>query len=92
VELGQVQDPKTRHDPKQHTGIKKQKPICLTLIHIMPAISDNTSMTMIPAIPLPATHALRKLGPDLALAGRKRGLSTADIAGRLFISRDTLWR
>ena len=44
------------------------------------------------AIPLPATHALRKLGRDLALARRKRGISTADMAARLFVSRDTLWR
>jgi transcriptional regulator with XRE-family HTH domain len=49
-------------------------------------------MTWISAIPLPATRALRKLGSDLALARRKRGLSTADMAGRLFVSRDTLWR
>jgi transcriptional regulator with XRE-family HTH domain len=44
------------------------------------------------SIPLPATHALRKLGRDLALARRKRGISTDDMAVRLFISRDTLWR
>ena len=44
------------------------------------------------AIPLPATHALRKLGRDLALARRKRGISTSDMAARLFVSRDTLWR
>ena len=44
------------------------------------------------AIPLPAAHALRKLGRDLALARRKRGISTADMAARLFVSRDTLWR
>jgi transcriptional regulator with XRE-family HTH domain len=43
-------------------------------------------------MPLPATHALRKLGRDLALARRKRGISTADMANRLFVSRDTLWR
>jgi transcriptional regulator with XRE-family HTH domain len=43
-------------------------------------------------IPLPAAHALRKLGRDLALARRKRGISTADMAARLFVSRDTLWR
>ncbi|MHB9008569.1 MAG: helix-turn-helix transcriptional regulator [Limisphaerales bacterium] len=49
-------------------------------------MSDPTAM------PLPAAHALRKLGRDLALARRKRGLSTADMAGRLFVSRDTLWR
>ncbi len=44
------------------------------------------------SIPLPAIHALRKLGRDLALARRKRGLSTSDMAARLFVSRDTLWR
>lgn len=44
------------------------------------------------SIPLPAGHALRKLGRDLALARRKRGISTADMASRLFVSRDTLWR
>src|SRR6266446_9276683 len=44
------------------------------------------------SIPLPAAHALRKLGRDLALARRKRGLSTSDMAARLFVSRDTLWR
>jgi transcriptional regulator with XRE-family HTH domain len=49
-------------------------------------------MSTTPAIPLPAAHALRKLGRDLALARRKRGLATADMAERLFVSRDTLWR
>ncbi len=44
------------------------------------------------SIPLPTVHALRKLGRDLALARRKRGISTADMAERLFVSRDTLWR
>ena len=41
---------------------------------------------------MPASHALRKLGRDLALARRKRGISTNDMASRLFVSRDTLWR
>ena len=45
-----------------------------------------------PSIPLPAAHALLKLGRDLALARRKRGISTADMAERLLVSRDTLWR
>jgi len=49
-------------------------------------------MTESRAMPLPAAHALRKLGRDLALARRKRGISTADMASRLFVSRDTLWR
>ena len=44
------------------------------------------------SIPLPAAHALRKLGRDLALARRKRGISTSDMAARLFVGRNTLWR
>ena len=43
-------------------------------------------------MPLPAAQALRKLGRDLALGRRKRGISTSDMANRLFVSRDTLWR
>jgi transcriptional regulator with XRE-family HTH domain len=43
-------------------------------------------------LPLPALHALRKLGRDLSLARRKRGISTQDMAERLFVSRGTLWR
>src|SRR5579864_4412728 len=49
-------------------------------------------MSLAQTIPLPAAHALRKLGRDLALARRKRGIATADMAARLFVSRDTLWR
>ena len=49
-------------------------------------------MSKTSSMPLPATQALRKLGRDLALARRKRGLSTNDMAARLFVSRDTLWR
>jgi transcriptional regulator with XRE-family HTH domain len=49
-------------------------------------------MSKIASMPLPATHALRKLGRDLALARRKRRFSTNDMASRLFVSRDTLWR
>jgi len=44
------------------------------------------------SMPLPAERALRKLGRDLALARRKRGISTNDMAARLFVSRATLWR
>jgi transcriptional regulator with XRE-family HTH domain len=47
---------------------------------------------MVASMPLPAVHALRKLGRDLALARRKRRISTSDMAARLFVSRDTLWR
>lgn len=49
-------------------------------------MSDKTSL------PIPAGHALRKLGRDIAVARRKRRISTADMAARLFVSRDTLWR
>ncbi len=49
-------------------------------------------MTSMTAIPLPARTALRKLGRELALARRKRGISTRDMAARLFVSLDTLWR
>lgn len=49
-------------------------------------------MPSVTSIPLPVAHALRKLGRDLSLARRKRGISTADMASRLFVSRDTLWR
>ncbi len=58
----------------------------------MSAIQDIIAMLKTSSIPLPAAHALRKLGRDLALARRKRGISTSDMAGRLFVSRDTLWR
>lgn len=44
------------------------------------------------SLPLPVVNALRKLGRDLALARRKRGISTADMAARLFVGRNTLWR
>lgn len=49
-------------------------------------------MSKTSSMPLPAAQALRKLGRDLALARRKRGISTSDMAVRLFVSRDTLWR
>ena len=44
------------------------------------------------SIPFVVTNALRKLGRDLALARRKRRISTEDMAARLFVSRNTLWR
>jgi transcriptional regulator with XRE-family HTH domain len=37
-------------------------------------------------------RALRTLGRDLAVARKKRRISAAEMAERLFISRDTLWR
>src|SRR5229473_8013328 len=58
----------------------------------MSVILDAIAMSKTSSLPLPAAHALRKLGRDLALARRKRGISTSDMAARLFVSRDTLWR
>ena len=49
-------------------------------------------MPAISSLPLPARQALAKLGRELAVARRKRGISTADMAARLFVSKDTLWR
>lgn len=49
-------------------------------------------MPKVSSIPMPAAHALRKLGRDFALARRKRGISTSDMAARLFVGRNTLWR
>lgn len=71
---------------KQHCQINK------TLLDFVSAIADARGMSKASSIPLPAAHALRKLGRDLALARRKRGISTSDMAARLFVSRDTLWR
>ncbi len=45
-----------------------------------------------PSLPLPVSRALRTLGRDLAVARKKRRISAAEMAERLFISRDTLWR
>jgi len=60
----------------------------------MSDIADDKMMrqSLPPLLPLPAARALRRLGHDLALARRKRRISTADMASRLFVSRDTLWR
>jgi DNA-binding XRE family transcriptional regulator len=44
------------------------------------------------ALPLPVTRALRKLGGDLSIARRRRGISTSLMAERAFISRTTLVR
>lgn len=45
-----------------------------------------------PSLPLPVSRALRTLGRDLAVARKKRRISAVEMAERLFISRDTLWR
>jgi DNA-binding XRE family transcriptional regulator len=44
------------------------------------------------SLPFPARVALERLGRDLSIARRKRRISTADMASRLFVSRDTVWR
>jgi len=67
------------------------RPICKTLIKTMSDKHDIHSSSS-RSMPLPARAALERLGRDLALARRKRRISTADMAARLFVSRDTLWR
>lgn len=57
----------------------------------MSDLDDINDMKTAP-LPLPAVQVLRKLGKDLSVARRKRGISTLDMANRLFVSRDTLWR
>ncbi len=49
-------------------------------------------MPELTSMPAPVKRVLRKLGRDLAIARRKRGISTEDMARRVFVSRDTLWR
>ena len=44
------------------------------------------------SLPLPVSRALRTLGRDIAVARKKRRISAAEMAERLFVSRDTLWR
>src|ERR1700689_1542415 len=63
------------------------------MVDIKSVIADSNPMPQqAVSMPLPAERALRKLGRDLALARRKRGIATNDMAARLFVSRDTLWR
>ena len=64
----------------------------LTILDLASDITDAKPVSASSSLPLPAAHALRKLGRELALARRKRGISTDDMAARLFVSRDTLWR
>jgi len=52
----------------------------------------STPSSTLSSLPFPVSSGLRKLGRDLAVARRKRAISTADMAARLFVSRDTLWR
>jgi DNA-binding XRE family transcriptional regulator len=78
---------------KRRRRVYEQRLPYLTIFDIMTVIADNNFMLrLVTSMPLPAERALRKLGRDLALARRKRGISTHDMAGRLFVSRDTLWR
>jgi hypothetical protein len=46
----------------------------------MSAIPDIKTMPKANSMPLPAAHAFRKLGRDLALARRKRAISTSSPA------------
>ena len=44
------------------------------------------------SIPLPAAHALKKLVVTLPWPEGNEALRRGDMAARLFVSRDTLWR
>lgn len=65
--------------------------VCRTYNDLMSAKKDTKTQTW-SSLPLPARAALVRLGRDIAVARRKRRISTADMASRLFVSRDTLWR
>ena len=45
-----------------------------------------------PALPRAAKQALAKLGADIAVARKKRRISTVSMAERAFISRGTLYK
>ena len=78
---------------KPTASVYQQRLAYQTFDEIKTVIADNNFMSQpVTSMPLPAERALQKLGRDLALARRKRGISTNDMAGRLFVSRDTLWR
>ena len=64
---------------------------CRTYNDLM-SVKKDTKTQSRSSIPLPARAALVRLGRDIAVARRKRRISTADMASRLFVSRDTLWR
>lgn len=55
---------------------KHQCQINKTLFDITSVIQDVKRMPKTGSLPFAAVHALRKLGRDLALARRKRGIST----------------
>jgi transcriptional regulator with XRE-family HTH domain len=59
---------------------------------MLSAKADIIFMSYAKSMPFAAVQALKKLGQDLAVARRKRAISTSDMASRLFVSRDTLWR
>lgn len=44
------------------------------------------------SLPRPARTALKKLGEDIAIARKKRHISTVSMAERAFISRGTLYK
>lgn len=53
--------------------------------HRMRSSATNT-------LPRPARDALAKLGEDIAVARKKRRISTVSMAERAFISRNTLYK
>ncbi len=55
-------------------------------------MSDIAYIMQVSSIPFPARRTLARLGRDLSVARRKRRISVSDMASRLFVSRDTVWR
>lgn len=80
----------------ERTGVKSISlsycSLCESLFDLASLIVNTIHMPSINPLPLPAASALRKLGREIAIARRKRGISTADMTSRLFVSRGTLWR
>jgi transcriptional regulator with XRE-family HTH domain len=59
-----------------------------------PLIPDKTSQktAKVESLPLPVRRGLKKLGEDIALARRRRHISTQSMADRLQVSLKTLQR
>ena len=62
--------------------------LCALMIHI----KHKMKSLSIPTLPVAARKALAKLGADIAVARKKRRISTVSMAERAFLSRSTLAR
>ena len=62
--------------------------LCNLIIHL----KHNMKSLSISTLPVAARKALAKLGADIAVARKKRRISTVSMAERAFLSRSTLAR